>query len=380
MNQDVIGKVKELDGVRKKLASAENDLAVKEKINVEYREEVSKLQGLLEEANLEMERMQGEVDSLQKEAVEEKGIFLKVTKDYENKAEEVRRLEGNIELLKTKHRIELEEKAGKWQLFQEHNKSLQYQLDNYKKRELKLHGNAQQMQKEVGLITEELRRARVILNDFKTALTDKDNDLKKINDAVVLLERSYAMRQAEVQKKLRQVKEEFEHATDEVQMCSEKLLARDKEIEMLKTAHDEYRANYHAEKHENMNLEDIVRRLEGLLVEKDKLMKLRDDQLQRKGEEVSKLKTNLATEGREVEGLINKLEATLRDVKLQLDNVENEKQGLRDAIEKRDEKVSQLEETLRGLKEELQAKKEDLELEKLRKEDLKKKLRRNQRL
>ena len=287
---------------------------------------------------------------------------------------EIERLKLNTTNLESKHLAEIKEKDQKWQLFDEYNKSLSKQLEVFKKRERRFLENGNLMKVEVDKLTDELKKAKVILKDFQQTLMDKDNDLKKINDAVILLENAYATRQAGIQKQMKRLQEELEAATENNNDLGRRLVQKEDENDTLQNEIDYLAKRLKNEEkvvmqmqEDNEKLEDSILRIKRALVEGGQ-------QLGRKEHEVTELRNKLAHDGREVEDLIDQLETTLRNVREQLWSVENEKASMQELMQDDAMRIEEQEMSINEMKQELQQKDEDLMLEKAKKTDLQKQL------
>ena len=286
------------------------------------------------------------------------------------KDSEMGKLKLNIDHLESKHLAEMKEKDQKWQLFEEYNKSLKKQLDGHKKREQKLQANGSLMKEEVNKLTDELVKAKVILKDFQATLMDKDNDLNKINDAVMLLENAYATRQAGLQKQMHTMQDELEMAAKESRDLAKKLMMKENEVDklqnevenLLERLRNEEEVIVHMQK-DNDKLEQSILRIKRALVEGGQ-------RLGRKEHEVNELRSKLANDGKEVEELIDQLEATLRNVKEQLKSVEDEKANMKDMMQDDVMKIQELEVLINEMKQDIQQRDEDVMLEKAKRNDL----------
>ena len=287
---------------------------------------------------------------------------------------EIERLKLNATNLESKHLAEIKEKDQKWQLFDEYNKSLSEQLEVFKKREKRFLENGNLMKVEVDKLTDELKKAKVILKDFQQTLMDKDNDLKKINDAVILLENAYATRQAGLQKQMKKLQEELEAATENNNDLGKRLVQKEDENDTLQNEIDNLVKRLKNEEEvvmqmqeDNEKLEDSILRIKRALVEGGQ-------KLGRKEHEVNELRNKLVHDGREVEDLIEQLETTLRNVREQLWSVENEKASMQELMQDDAMRIQEQEMSINEMKQELQQKDEDLMLEKAKKTDLQKQL------
>eukprot|EP00112_Aurelia_sp_Birch-Aquarium-sp1_P007838 Seg1855.8 transcript_id=Seg1855.8/GoldUCD/mRNA.D3Y31 product="Early endosome antigen 1" protein_id=Seg1855.8/GoldUCD/D3Y31 len=311
---------------------------------------------------------------LRKELSNENERCSQLAKDLKEKTNEVGDLNTRIGLLMSKHKLEVAEHVGKWELFEEYNYSLKEQLGNYKRREEKMRENGQRMKIEVNKISDELSKAKLIVRDFQSALLDKDSDLKKIHDAVMLLERSYAAKESEAQNRIADIQEELEIVTKENKELGTELLEQERYADELKMENKELLARIRKDEdiilrmgNENNYLNEDLMKLKGAL-------KLGNEKLGRRENEVSSLKNKLVDDGREVEGLIGELEKTLGNVREQLGDVEREKMFLKQVIEDDESTIQKLEERMKELKHDLKQKDEDLLLERARKDDLQRKV------
>ena len=300
---------------------------------------------------------------------------IKIIKDKNTcKDSEIKALKLDMENLKSKHLVEMKEKEGKWKLFEEYNQSLTKQLDQLKEKENRMQNNGRMMKIEMNKLTDELSKAKVILKDFQGTLMDKDNDLKKINDAIMLLENAYATRQAGMQQQLKKIQDELETVTKENRSLANRLMVKESDTEKLKNENEnlferlrnEEDVVMHMQK-ESAKLEDNIQRIKRALVEGGK-------RLGRKEDEVNELRSRLVNDGREVEDLIDQLETTLRNVREQLMAVEYEKAEMREAMQDDAMKIEELEVLVNEMRQELQQKEEDIMLVKAKRNDLQKRL------
>ena len=311
---------------------------------------------------------------LQKELSSENERCCQLAKDLKEKSQEVNDLNTRLGLLMSKHKMEVADHVGKWELFEEYNNSLKEQLGNYKRREDKMRTNGQQMKNEVNKISEELSKAKMIVRDFQSALLDKDNDLKKIQDAVMLLERSYAAKDSDALNRITDIQEELEIVTKENKELETELLEQERYADELKIENKELLARIRKDEDVILRMGNEKNYLNEDLMKMRGALKLGNEKLGRREKEVTSLKTKLVDDGREVEGLIGELEKTLGNVREQLADVEREKMFLKQVIEDDESTIQSLEEVVGNLKHDLKQKEEDLLLERARKDDLQKKV------
>eukprot|EP00794_Sanderia_malayensis_P011912 gene11912-13146_t len=319
-------KDREIELQRKQIEEMNQCLDLKEIDRLRFAETVRNLDDENRELKEELSRLQeGDIKQLREEVLKQSNEKVQISAELDRKIDECQSLVSSMESMKVKHKFEIEERLSTWNICEEYNKSLKAQLENYKNREVKLMESVRLMKQEVGVITKELRNAKVILKDFQAALLDKDNDLKKINDAVVLLEKSYSARHLDIENKLTKLKADFDVLTNENSKLKEELVARKIKIEKLSQGKEECRKN------NDRNLQKI-NYMEMELREKDKELFTKDGKLNMLETEVARLKMSFANDEKEVEDLVNKLERTLQDVRLQLGNVEKEKQQLKNEV------------------------------------------------
>ena len=290
------------------------------------------------------------------------------------KKSEIETLRSNLESLDSKHLAEMNEQHQKWQLFEEYNKSLRKQLDGFKKREKKFLENGNLMKIEVNKLTDELTKAKVILKDFQVTLMDKDNDLTKINDAVMLLENAYATRQAGLQKQMKEQHDELEAVTKKNGELEKHLMQKEDEVNMLQNEIDNLDEKLKHEENVIMQMQEDNERLEENVLRIKRALVEGGQKLGRKEHEVNELKNKMAHDGREVEELIEQLEATLRNVREQLLLVEEEKAKMMEMTQDDVMKIEELEMNVNEMKQEVQQKDEDLMLEKAKRIDLQKQI------
>ena len=365
------------DNVIKKEAEIENM-----KIDVlELKQENAEKELQLKSCRAENEKLtedmiQGEerLLKLQKELSSENEKCCLLAKDLKQKSQEVEDLNTRIGLLMSKHKMEVAEHVGKWELFEEYNDSLKEQLHHFKRREEKMRNNGQQMKIEVNKISDELSKAKMIVRDFQSALLDKDNDLKKIQDAVMLLERSYAAKETDAQNRMTDIQEELEIVTKENKELGTELVEQERYADELKMENKELLARIRKDEDVILRMGNENNYLNEDLMKMKETLKLGNEKLGRREKEVSSLKNKLVDDGREVEGLIGELEKTLGNVREQLADVEREKMFLKQVIEDDESTIQNLEDMVGNLKHDLKQKEEDLSLERARKDDLQKKV------
>ena len=367
-----------VDNLKQELSKMKGDLKKKkdEKSHLEKRlsekeEQLkthrSKNSNLLENISLKNE----EIDELREKIKD-------VTRSNEEQSNMIKSLRSSMERLKSRHDSELTEVRGKQELCQEYIQSLRNQVEGYKEREVKFQKNGNQMKEEFGKLTNELKQAKTILRDFQAALLDKDNDLKKINDAVLLLENAHATRQAGLQSRLLAQQNELEALNKECCALKKEILEKENDEATLKNEKEEIveriRNDEKIMKHmqdENGYLLDSLRKIKKELIRGNETLGMKERQME-------ELNDRIAQDGQAVEELVEYLEGTLRNVRQQLAVVEDEKINLKALMDNDKLKLKELEDSLKEVKQELTQKDDDLMLEKAKAGDLEKRLRKKE--
>ena len=357
----------DLQDMREKLRARDEKALQMEKKIIDREEKLAKFYEKNNSLLENIAKKNEEIDDLRRKNKDLKDVTV-------DRNSEIERLRSAAEKLETKYQVEVREKDQKWQLFDEYNKSLRKQVDGFKEREKRFLENGNVMKVQVNKLTDELKQAKIILKDFQVTLMDKDNDLKKINEAVMLLENAYATRQAGLQKQMREIQNELEAVTKKNSDLEKRLTLKEDEADRLQNEIDNLVRRLKNEEQVIIQMEEDNERLEDSILRIKRALVEGGQKLGKKENEVNELRSKLVHDGREVEDLIGELETTLKNVREQLLFVENEKAKMMEVMQDDEMKIEELEMNVNEMKQEIQQKNEDLMLEKAKRNDLQKQI------